>query len=399
MKGQVGGQFVITANNAYREEEAGNPGYGENAAWFAKTIRTDVGYTAEFRISLKTLGDRKPGDVLGFTVAVNDDDGGGATAEAQLSWKGKPHEPVTYGNLVLGPQSYTMFKVTTPPNPDGKINPNEYAGAAEIRVNAKTGVVYIPGADDDLPVTDLEYKAWAVHDNDAIYIAVDLTDEKISTDQSNDEQKPDLPTWEDDSVELFFDVDNSKNFGGSTAQAAGVFEGQYTQTHKGFFFDGSPSKEAQKGVHWFGNGSLTTSGYQVEFKIPKTSLGAPKDDTSIGFHIAVNDDDGVGDYSHVGWTGQAHHEYTYGSLIFSSKAAGSGGAGPKIAGFNFANAAFGMTVPTTAGAKYDIEYSQDLKTWQVAQPDVAGTGQPVTVTETDTTRKARPFGFYRVRVK
>ena len=35
--GQLGGQFVITANNAYRENEAGNPGYGETAAWFAKT--------------------------------------------------------------------------------------------------------------------------------------------------------------------------------------------------------------------------------------------------------------------------------------------------------------------------------------------------------------------------
>src|SRR5262249_54270296 len=120
-KSQVGGQFVITANNAYREEEAGNPGFGENAAWFAKTARTDTGYSAEFRISLSALGNPKPGDVLGFNVAVNDDDGGG-TAETQLAWKGKPHEPVTYGNLVLGPQSYTLVKVTTPPNPDGKIN-------------------------------------------------------------------------------------------------------------------------------------------------------------------------------------------------------------------------------------------------------------------------------------
>jgi hypothetical protein len=61
-----------------------------------------------------------------------------------------------------------MLKVTTPPNPDGKINANEYAGAAEIRVNAKTGVVYVPGADDDLPLTDLEYRVYAVHDTDAV---------------------------------------------------------------------------------------------------------------------------------------------------------------------------------------------------------------------------------------
>src|SRR5262245_7451278 len=53
-----GGQFVITANNAYREAEAGNPGYGTNAAWYAQTApRADgSGYDAEFRISLATLG-------------------------------------------------------------------------------------------------------------------------------------------------------------------------------------------------------------------------------------------------------------------------------------------------------------------------------------------------------
>jgi len=398
-KTQKGGQYVITANNAYREAEAGDPGFGANAAWFAKTARTDTGYAAEFRISLATLGNPKPGDLLGFTVAVNDDDGGGATTDTQLSWKGKPHQPVTYGNLVVGPPTHTVFKVTTPPNPDGKINLSEYPGAREIRVNSQLGVVYIPGADNDIPLTDLEYKAYAVHDNAAIYFAVDVTDEKVSTDQSNDAQMPDLPTWEDDSVELFFDVDNSKNFGGGTGLGGGVFEGQYTQTYKGFFYDGSPSKDAQKGVHWSGAGSLTATGYQVEFRIPKTSLGSPKDGDSIGFHIAVNDDDGVGDYSHIGWAGQAHHEYTYGPLVFSSQAAGGPtGDRPRLTGA-YANGAFSMTLQTTAGAKYDVEYSQDLKAWQVIMPAVAGTGQAVPITETDATRKARSFGFYRARVK
>ena len=53
--GQLGGQFVITANNAYRENEAGNPGYGETAAWFAKTTVTGAVYDAEFRICLALL--------------------------------------------------------------------------------------------------------------------------------------------------------------------------------------------------------------------------------------------------------------------------------------------------------------------------------------------------------
>ena len=72
--GQIGGQYVITANNAYREAEAGNPGYGPDAAWYAQTALTATGYEAEFRIALTNLGNPKPGDIIGFTVAVNDDD-------------------------------------------------------------------------------------------------------------------------------------------------------------------------------------------------------------------------------------------------------------------------------------------------------------------------------------
>jgi hypothetical protein len=70
---------VITASNAYREVEAGNPGFGENAAW-PKTASTALA-TPPVPVSLATLN-RKPGDVLGFTVAVNDDDAG--SHETQL---------------------------------------------------------------------------------------------------------------------------------------------------------------------------------------------------------------------------------------------------------------------------------------------------------------------------
>ena len=336
--GQVGGQFVIAANNAYREAEAGNPGYGENAAWYARTapLADGTGYEAEFRISLATLGNPKPGAVLGFTVAVNDDDDGGPR-ERQVIWMGTAHQPVTYGNLVLGAQSYAAPKVTTAPNPDGRVNAGEYGDAPEIRVNAQTGVVYLPGADDDLPLTDLDYKVYVVHDTNAVYLAFDVIDEKISWDSAGDVQAPGLTTWDDDSVEIFFDLDNSKAFGGGTTLGGGVFEGQYTLTPIGTYFDGSPSTEAKKGEHWFAAASTTATGYQIEFKILKTTLGNPEDNAPIGFHIAINDDDQVGDYSHIGWTGQAHHEYTYGTLML----AGAPGANvpPTVAMTAPANAA------------------------------------------------------------
>src|SRR5262245_37912582 len=120
----TGGQYVITVNNAYREAEAGNPGYGETQAWFAKTSRTDTGYEAEFRISLSAIGNPKPGELIGFTVAVNDDDDGGG-GERQVIWVGMPHTEASYGNLLLGGRSYTAPKSAAPVI-DGTINASEY---------------------------------------------------------------------------------------------------------------------------------------------------------------------------------------------------------------------------------------------------------------------------------
>jgi hypothetical protein len=59
----------------------------------------------------------------------------------QLIWSGVPNSPTNYGNLRIGPASYTAMKVTTAPIPDGIINPGEYAGAEEVHVNAHVGVV------------------------------------------------------------------------------------------------------------------------------------------------------------------------------------------------------------------------------------------------------------------
>ena len=76
----TGGQFVITANNAYRHAEAGNPKYDPSSGWFAETkVVEGEGYHAEFRIPLSLIGNPQPGEHIGFTVAINDDDGGGET--------------------------------------------------------------------------------------------------------------------------------------------------------------------------------------------------------------------------------------------------------------------------------------------------------------------------------
>ncbi len=308
--GQPGGQYVITVNNAYRENEAGNPGYGPTAAWYAKTTRSDDGYDAEFRISLATLGNPKTGDIIGFTVAVNDDDDGGGT-DRQLLWVGAAHEPVTYGNLMLNGRSYTAPKAAAPVI-DGTINASEYAGAAEIRIDGVTGIYDNTSGDNDWAATDHSYSAWVIHDAEAIYVAVNVTDDIVVTDTAEPGSE-DGNTWEDDSIEIFFDPNNSKDSGRGAEQ----FEGQYVLTANGAWRDNEANNPTfGQTEHWFAATTKTATGFAIEFKVKKSAILDPADGTSIGFHIALNDDDGSlpAPKMQLGWSGYAHAEFTYGTL-------------------------------------------------------------------------------------
>ncbi|MBI2948638.1 MAG: choice-of-anchor D domain-containing protein [Verrucomicrobia bacterium] len=307
---QLGGQYVITVNNAYRENEAGNPGYGATAAWFAKTSRNDTGYDAEFRISLATLGNPKPGDIIGFTVAVNDDDDGGGT-DRQIAWVGAAHEPKTYGNLMLNGRAYTAPK-TAAPAIDGTLNASEYAGAAEIKIDGFNGIYDITSGDNTWETTDHSFSAWVVHDAEAIYVAVRVTDDKIVTDTAMPDSE-DGSTWEDDSVEIFFDPNNSKDSG----RGREPYEGQYVMTANGAWRDNEANNPTfGKTEHWFAATAKTATGFAIEFKVKKSAILNPADGTSIGFHIAINDDDGSlpSPKMQLGWSGYAHAEFTYGTL-------------------------------------------------------------------------------------
>jgi hypothetical protein len=206
------------------------PGYGPNAAWYAQAnARADgSGYDAEFRISLTTLGNPKPGDVIGFTVGVNDDDTGGDRLR-QVLWQGEPHKPVTYGNLLLGPRSYTAPLVTQAPVVDGVINAAEYPNALGVHLGGAVGIWDFGGpSDDTFPEANLNYDWWVVHTADAIYVAANVVDDQVINDTA-DPGSEDGVTWEDDSVEIFFDSDNTRNTGGPNVD----FEGQYVFTANG----------------------------------------------------------------------------------------------------------------------------------------------------------------------
>lgn len=314
----TGGQFVITANNAYRDAEAGNPTYGPDADWYAKTsiIGDGSDYEAEFRISLAKLGNPKPGDIIGFTVAVNDDDDGTGN-ERQVVWVGSPHTEVTYGNLQLGVKKYIAPKVTASPVVDGKINAAEYAGAQEVKQNSFNSTFDINAGDDTFEPTDLSYSFWAVHDANAIYVAVDVTDELLVSD-SAEAGSEDGSTWEDDSVEIFFDADNSNDSGRGTGQ----YEGQFVFTPNGAWRDNEANNPTfGADMDWFAASTTTTKGYQIEFKVQKATIFGPADGATMGFDVAANDDDGANREAQMNWNGYPHNELTYGDIVLAAGAA------------------------------------------------------------------------------
>jgi hypothetical protein len=304
----TGGQFVIALNNAYRHAEAGNPGYGPNDAWYARTDFTDVGYDAEFRISLDAIGNPQPGDVIGFSLAVNDDDDGDS-AERQVIWAGSTHVEASYGNLVIGGKSYTAPKAAAP-TIDGIIDPDEYAGAQAEVVNGQTGVYNLPSGDDTWEEGDHSYTYWVTHDDEAVYVGVDVVDDQIVTD-SAEAGSEDESTWIDDSIEIFFDADDSDD----TDRGAGEFEGQYVLTANGAWRDNEANNPTYgENDDWFAVASETDTGYAIEFKVNKSALLNPEDGTIMGWNVALNDDDGADRKLQLNWSGRPHSEFTYGFL-------------------------------------------------------------------------------------
>ena len=170
---------------------------------------------------------------------------------------------------------------------------------------------------DTFPEGDHDYSAWVIYTNDAIYVAVDVTDNSVVTDTAEAGTEGGN-TWEDDSAEIFFDGDLDK-FAGASGFS---YEGQYVITPNGAV-RAVEAGSAALNVDWWAGASLTAKGYSLEYKIPIVNLNNPdgtkdiKDGSVIGFNMCVNDDDGAGRKAQLMWQGRAHYEASYGELTFA----------------------------------------------------------------------------------
>ena len=242
----------------------------------------------------------------------------------RLPGQGSPHTESTYGNLFIGERSYTAPK-TASPTLDGVVNAAEYDGALPIVLNSHTGSYHVGVGNDEWEEGDHSLTGWVVHDEDAIYVAVIAEDDVISTDTA-EAGSEDGSTWVDDSIEVFFDADDSNDAGrDNTAQ----FEGQFVLTPNGARRDNEANNPTWgENADWFAATTEADGGYQMEFKFSKAALLGVSEGDRLGFNIAINDDDGSGRKSQLNWAGAPHLEFSYGSLLLGGAATGGGGGGP-----------------------------------------------------------------------
>ena len=319
----TGGQFVITANNAHRDNEAGNPTFGEDGDWYARAELTGTGYDTEFKIKLSKIGNPTKGSKIGFNIAVNDDDFDAPNARYQLRWAGEAHVESTYGTLYFGPREVTAPLVEGPVTIDGIMDETDWEKAAVETITPIEGVLQ----EDVLPTSEenISFLAYIMHDDTWLYVGVDVTDDIIFHD-TEPEGSYNANTWYDDSMEVFIDqdldhgVDTSNNRYGSPD----LIEGQFVITAGNAVRDANTTNvpffgDAEED-DWYAHATITDNGWMGEMRFNKEMI---VDFERVGFNIAVNDDDlGEGNDQptyQLRWQGTPHVESSYGVLILGSE--------------------------------------------------------------------------------
>ncbi|HWT76815.1 MAG TPA: sugar-binding protein [Mobilitalea sp.] len=183
-----------------------------------------------------------------------------------------------------------------------------YAGAQEMKMSAVSDVLDGGTADDTAA------SAWAVYDNEAIYIFVEVSDSALDDTNAN--------VWEKDSIELR--IDNKDQL----VQAYAVSE----------TVDGTAASESKV--------LKTDKGYNVEFKIPY----ATAEGSSMKFSLQVNcASDGA--RNHTLHTSEDlkdawQNNDVFENLVFSADAATTAAA--------TTDAATGTDVPKTGVVSMDV---------------------------------------------
>lgn len=317
----TGGQFVLTANNARRDVEAGDPVFGPDGDWYARARKSSRNYSVEFQIRLSKIGNPKKGSRIGLNVAVNDADGG-SQALYQMRWSGEAHRESTYGTLLFGPREITAPHTSESIAVDGVMDEPAWETAAVETLDIYSGVM----VETKYPETidDIAFEARFLHDDIWLYAGVTVTDDYIISD-TEASGSHNGRTWYDDSIEIFIDRDFNHGSDASDNRYASrdYIEGEFVVTPVNATRDYNTTNNPQIGssgdAHWWPRATQDGNAWTGEMRFRKEVMTG---DGPVGFTFVVNDDDpGGAEPDHqLRWQGTPHVESSYGVLYLGQAA-------------------------------------------------------------------------------
>ncbi len=320
----TGGQFVLTANNARRDSEAGDPVYGIEGDWYARARKLTRSYSIEFQIKLSKIGNPKKGSRIGLNIAVNDADGDGQ-ALYQMRWSGEAHRESTYGTLMFGPREVTAPFIEKPITINGVMDEAEWEMAAVEFVDIHSGVM----VETKYPETidDIAFEARFLHDETWFYAGVKVTDDYVISD-TEETGSHNGKTWYDDSIEIFIDQDLNHGSDSSNNRYASkdLIEGEFVVTPanatRDFNTTNNPEIGSSDDAHWWTWATRDEKSWTGEMRFRKEIMTG---EGPVGFTFVVNDDDpgGVEPDHQLRWQGTPHVESSYGILYFGEAMSGN----------------------------------------------------------------------------
>jgi hypothetical protein len=197
---------------------------------------------------------------------------------------------------------------------DGKLD--DWAGVPFVEVTPKTGV-FDAESRSTRSAKDLSFRFAVCHDGEALYVGVEVTDDRRQTDDTQPGET-NARAWWDDAVEVFIDGDhnrapNARDLERREYLTGGEFSlasnGAATSHCSGWpdtfgkpdFWQGAADYEELPE----GKGVLLRYEYRLTWRVMGGQVG-PGD--TIGFTIGVQDDDNGGERDHaLYWKGISPH--------------------------------------------------------------------------------------------
>ncbi|MBN1782911.1 T9SS type A sorting domain-containing protein [bacterium] len=271
------------------------------------------GYIIEAAFPLANIEvDSEAGSVFGFEIQINDRDN--EARENMFRWWGDSNDAWHWAHI-WGEAELTFFTADDASSVLGTSEAPEIDGIMDAVWADESYVIesctYVFTNDDVVDGSYTEIEDWRdlqmefrmMWDSDFFFLWIEVIDDEISVSGAN--------AWENDSVELYFDGDNSKG---------DVFDGVDDVQLR--YVWGEASGGTENNV--FSWGELEGGfGYVLELAIPFADLNIIQDpDLEIGFEVQVNDRDNEIRENMIRWWGSDNmtwrEPWRFGTVVLMS---------------------------------------------------------------------------------